>query len=207
VVADERRQWWLENAEQRSADQPNSFFIPAREKRHSLQSGDVVKLLFAAPSQAGDLTVERMWVEVNSVGSGSYVGTLSDRPDHITSLAEGDVVEFGPEHVAAFNWSPEELSYDPGLFAWTRSVSSHPGGVRPAQVALRPTDADAVEGDSGWLLGDGRESPTEFSDPEVFGWTALGWLTDLYPELEPVFRSGEGTWQWHDEDGTYHRVG
>jgi hypothetical protein len=206
-VADDYAEWWLENAEERNAERPDSFFIPAREKRHSLQPGDLVKLLFAhAPAQAGTPTVERMWVEVISTRSGSYAGTLRSRPDHIASISEGDGVTFGPEHVAAFDWSPEELGYDAGLFAWARKDSSRPGGVRPTRVALRPTEAGASDGDSGWLLGNGDESQKDFNDSGLFSWSALGWLSDLYPELEAVFRSGEGSWRWDDASGAYRRV-
>jgi hypothetical protein len=52
----------------------------------------------------------------------------------------------------------------------------------------------------------GDESREQVSDEAVFGWTDLGWLTDLYPELEPVFRAGVGTWRWSEVENAYERV-
>jgi hypothetical protein len=206
-VANDRERWWLENAEERNAEAPDSYFIPPREKRESLQVGDLVKLLFAyEPVKPGAPTVERMWVEVVSAVPPSYVGTLANQPTHIRSLVVGDRVEFGPQHVAAYYWTPEELGYNPGHVAWTRRESSVPHGVRPQQVAMRPTEERGPEGDSGWMLGAGDESREQVTDEAVFGWTDLGSLTDLYPKLEPVFRAGVGSWRWREAQSAYERV-
>jgi Uncharacterized protein conserved in bacteria (DUF2314) len=177
-----------------------------RQKREALRIGDRVKLLFAGQTGAGGEVVERMWVEVTSVSTANYEGRLLNEPSEITSVQHGDLVRFAPKHVAGFLYTPEELGYDPSELAWVRTESSVPKGERPAQVSMRPTDLRATGGDSGWILGRGDESPGELTDSEVFRWMDLGWLTDLFPELEPVFRTSEGVWRWDVGARTYMRT-
>jgi hypothetical protein len=150
---------------------------------------------------------ERMWVDVTAATEGRYEGTLLNEPRHMTSIAAGARVVFGPEHVAAYEWSADELGYDPGLTAWARREAAVPGGERPARVSLRPLELRAPDGDSGWILGRGDEQGGEHTDETIFGWSQLGWLTDLYPELEPVFRANEGDWRWDEEAQKYVRAG
>lgn len=199
--------WWLDDAERLNEESPDSFFIPPREKRHSLQVGDSVKLVFRLSPSVEGPGAERMWVEVTSVEDAGYRGLLLNAPAHIRSLAPGDAVTFGPQHVAAYAWSPEELGYDPELAAWVRIESSVPRGSRPALVTMRqPPDTRDPEWDSGWTLGRGDETGEELSDESVFRWIELGWLTDLHPELEAVFRAGEGFWRWDADASAYVRI-
>jgi hypothetical protein len=67
-MADEDKRWWLENAEARNAEAPDSYFIPPREKRESLQVGDLV---------AGSLVWETR-AENKSATKRSSVGQTSD---------------------------------------------------------------------------------------------------------------------------------
>lgn len=198
--------WHLDNAEARNEAAPDSFFIPPRERRESLKIGDHVKLLFEGPTRSGDKICERMWVEVTSVTASGYAGELLNEPSEIPSIRAGERVVFGPEHVAAYAWPPEELGYDPDALAWVRTESSVPGGARPTRVSMRPADLRARQRDSGWILGRGDETASERADAEMFRWIDLGWLTDLFPELEQVFRAGEGDWHWDANAGSYARV-
>jgi uncharacterized protein YegJ (DUF2314 family) len=198
--------WRLKDAEARNEAAPDSFFIPSRAKRESLGVGDRVKLLFEGSTHDGDEVVERMWVEVVSVRAGIYEGELAHEASEIRSIRAGERVTFGPEHVAAYLWTPEELGYDAGEFAWVRTESSMPRAEHPARVSMRPTDLRATEGDSGWIIGRGDETASEYTDDEVFRWIDLGWLADLFPELEPVFQAGEGDWRWDPKANVYARI-
>ena len=198
--------WRLKDAEARSEAAPDSFFIPPRAKRESLRVGDRVKLLFEGTTNDGDEVVERMWVEVVSVRSGTYDGELANKPSEIRSIRVGERVAFGPEHVAAYLWTAEELGYDAGGFAWVRTELSVPGAEHPARVSMRPANLRSVDGDSGWILGRGDETASEYTDGEVFRWIDLGWLADLFPELEPVFRAGDGDWRWDPTAKAYERI-
>jgi hypothetical protein len=108
------RSWWLANAEERHAEAPRSFFIPPREHRENLEVGRLVKLIFefAPPRDLnGTLrTGERMWAIVSEVRpDGTYLGDLDNDPDLVTELKPGDPIKFGPEHVVAIQYSPDEL--------------------------------------------------------------------------------------------------
>jgi uncharacterized protein YegJ (DUF2314 family) len=97
--------YWLVSAEERKQQSPRTFVIPERARRESLRIGDQAKLLFEEQGLCG--CVERMWVEILKRGSeGRYVGKLLNRPFFMVSIAYGDVVEFGPEHVA--DWADQE---------------------------------------------------------------------------------------------------
>lgn len=102
--------WTLEDAERRAAEAPRSFVIPAAELRHSLKPGDEVKLIFRLERDDGDISVERMWVEV--VDTAPYVGLLRNEPHLSGVIGFGQRVEFGPEHVCGYAYSPAELGYD-----------------------------------------------------------------------------------------------
>jgi hypothetical protein len=205
-VADERETWWLDDVERLHEENPDSFFVPGREKRQALRVGDSVKLVFRFSPSVENVSGERMWVEVTSADGGEYTGRLLNEPSRMRSLRAGDSVSFGPQHVAAYAWSVDELGWNPNESAWARIESSVPRGTRPAQVSLRPPESRAEGSDSGWTLGRGDETRHELSDESIFRWFDLGWLADLHPELEAVFRAGAGIWRWDDDAGEYVRV-
>ena len=53
------------------------------------------------------------------------------------------------------------------------------------------------------MIGNGDEP--DAGSPQ-FEWSALGWLTDRFPELEVVFRAGDGDWIWDAPGARYLRV-
>jgi hypothetical protein len=197
------QRWWLEDAEERSRESPDSFFIPPRERREALEPGDVVKLifLFEPPAPSGT-TGERMWVEVTAVQEGGYTGELLNEPGDIEELRPGDAIRFEAKHVAARQVSDEEAGYKIGTFAL---VSPHLaiGAPRPDFVARAPVDRRDGEADSGWRLGAQLDYDAPSEEPPR--WNDLGWLTDRYPELEPLFQedAATGFWAWDESGGRY----
>ena len=92
----------LADAEERHAAHPQSFLIPDRAERDSLQTGDSVRLLFELLDPAPGLpNGERMWVEVTGRDAGGYRGVLTNAPAAITTIGLGDDIRFGPENVIA----------------------------------------------------------------------------------------------------------
>lgn len=81
----------LVNVENRHDEFPDTFEIPSWEDRHLLCQGDLVQLFFDGK--------ERMWVEVRATGCSNYSGILVNDPVSV-DLKRGDVVKFGPEHIA-----------------------------------------------------------------------------------------------------------
>jgi hypothetical protein len=106
--------WELISAEDRCGAHPNTFQIPARDKREALLPGDGAKLLFdIETSEKGrivDRGVDRMWVIVRSRTESGYIGVLDNSPGvaENVQLHEGDVISFGPEHVTAIAKPPRK---------------------------------------------------------------------------------------------------
>lgn len=93
----------LINAEERAQLYPESFKIPEARIRNNLHAHDRVRLMFE-PAEQGP--VERLWVRVCGPTAPSatyrYVGQVDNRAENRTLPKLGDMVEFGPEHVMAF---------------------------------------------------------------------------------------------------------
>ena len=104
--------WMLVSAEERHAGYPATFQIPSRTEREALVPGVAAKLLFdietKETSRVIDRGVDRMWVIVKAVSPDGYAGVLDSDPGHSEglNLHEGDVIVFGPEHVAAIDHPP-----------------------------------------------------------------------------------------------------
>ena len=106
--------WELISAEDRNANHPDTFQIPARAKRESLAPGDAAKLLFDIETRKDgrvvDRGVDRMWVIVKNRTDGGYIGVLDNNPGIAENLRlrEGDYISFGPEHIAEIGSPPRE---------------------------------------------------------------------------------------------------
>jgi hypothetical protein len=120
------RRWELVSAEERNAAHPRTFKIPTREQRETLAPGDGVKLLFDIETREDgrivDRGVDRMWVIVKAQTKGGYIGVLDDDPGSAENLRlrEGDVITFGPEHIADIDTPPREYvikKYGASFFA------------------------------------------------------------------------------------------
>ena len=98
--------WTLESAEAHHAKTPETFPIPERAARESLEAGDAAKLLFDIEArEAGEVVdrgVDRMWVIIKRRDGDRYMGVLDNDPGTAENLVlgPGTLVWFGPEHVA-----------------------------------------------------------------------------------------------------------
>jgi hypothetical protein len=199
------QRWWLDDAERQSRTHPDSFFIPARERRESLVVGDQVKLvfLFSPPTEASG---ERMWVDVVDVADGRYVGELRNEPRYIAALTTGSRVEFAPEHVASIAVDEEEVGFD--VEAWAAVSRRIFEGAWPTFVYRNPPEIRDLETrDSGWQLWAREDDDAYVSQPEnVIVWE-LGWIADKFPVIEPLLASDEekGEWWWDADREAYLR--
>jgi hypothetical protein len=94
---------------------------------------------------------------------------------------------------------PADGGYDVSQHAWTsKRVLVAP--TPPRVVSKRPPEHVSGEADSGWTVGNGDE-PALGSDE--FEWSPVAELVERFPQLEPVFRAGSGTWRWSTADDRY----
>ena len=200
-MADSAVDFRLGNGEVLHGAAPRSFFIPDRAERDSLQAGDLAKLLFeiTGPS-AGMPNAERMWVEVTGRDADGYTGTLTNAPAVITTIARGDTIRFGPEHVISTlgNWP----LLDKKILVSRRS---HEQDLRPCWVYREQPDNDR---DSGWRALVGDETDDEANDASGILMQALGFVLDRWPELRPVFKTDprNGGWEWDEQTSRYRSV-
>ena len=186
--------WELENVEQAAAANPDSFFIPSAAERRAQQVGDVVRLHFVLLQEGPDLPrAERMWVEIaeRSGDPPRYIGVLTNQPRSIHSLAPGDRIPFGPEHIARTIIKPT----DPRWFeaAEKSAIVSRmvfEDGESVLWMYREPADR---EDDSGWRLFTGRETPEDLDDAANGRICNVAWLVDRDPSLDPPIRAAVGT--------------
>ena len=91
----------LDDGEALSREYPDTFSIPDKEDRDSLQIGDTVKLVFRMEETKGsdDLAVERMWVEITAKHPTGYEGTLANQPAGSECLHHGQLIPFLACHI------------------------------------------------------------------------------------------------------------
>lgn len=110
----EKLGWELVSAVERNKASPDTFVIPSETTRSSLKRGDAAKILFEIETKEGGIIVDRgadrMWVIVISVTATGYIGVLDSDPGYAENLklAQGDLVEFGAEHVCRIDNPPRE---------------------------------------------------------------------------------------------------
>ena len=99
----ERDGWELDDAEPIAREHPATFWLPERERRESLVSGDIVKLIFRIRTvdQSGSevIGVERMWVTIERVDGRFYYGKLDNDPRCTSDIRAGFAVTFEARHV------------------------------------------------------------------------------------------------------------
>lgn len=194
-----RSDYELANAEDEHRRHPRSFFIPSREERESIAVGEAARLLFRLRRPSADQPgAERMWVEVTGrTKGGGYAGLLMNQPVAITSIAKGDAIAFGPEHVIM-------LLDDWPLLAKKVCVSrrSHERDQRPRYISRTDPLRDD---DSGWQALVGDETDAEVGNSANVLLQPLGYLIDRWPELRAVFRTDpvNGDWTWDDAKACY----
>lgn len=95
--------WELDDGEALHAEFPDTFEIPPTSERCTLQSGQIVKLVFRIPieDESGEdsVVVERMWVVVSGKDGARYFGTLNNDAMYAEHVVAGLEVHFEARHV------------------------------------------------------------------------------------------------------------
>ena len=176
--------WSLENVEDAARARPRSFFIPSDDSRSTLSVGSAVRLHFLlADPGPNDPRAERMWVDITAVyGSPPrYTGRPDNQPQYIRDLHIGDLVAFGPEHIAQTvikRTDPRWLDIaELGALVSARVFESG-----ECVRWLYRTTPERPQ-DSGWRLYTGVESDEEANDVSRIRICNVGWLVDFDPTL------------------------
>lgn len=191
--------WHLQDVEEENRRHPRSFLIPPVDERRSLRLEQQVKLVLI-PEQPASHGAERMWVTVTDTkAKDRYVGVLDNDPVVVSELKAGDLIEFGPEHVAAVQ-SHKPVGYPAAKKALVNR--------RIVEEDLAPKvlifEQPANPSDSGWTLLLGSETPAEMSDRAMFLGPNLGWLAERYPRIVPCLEAAvPGVFVWDDARQVY----
>ena len=189
----------LVDAEERHRENPRTFSIPRSDVRAALAVGDRVKLLFGV---GGGSSTERMWVEVTEVVGARYVGRLDNEPVAIVDLRAGDLVEFGPEHVAAI-WREVPDAPTQSQFAIVSSRVWRQGQPPVRAARMAPPDPSF----SGWLVF-AVEDPL-MPDERLSGFEPVTHvaLLERFRSLDSIEDEPPGTeWRWDEPEVEWRRV-
>ena len=114
----ERNFWSLASDEKANAENPDTFWIPERERREQLRRGDAAKMIFEIESEDADtgaivVNRERMWVIVTEKIGDTYIGMLDNQPATIEPaddvyLRFGAEVPFKAEHIIDIDRPPDD---------------------------------------------------------------------------------------------------
>ena len=91
----------IDDAEAIHREYPDSFWLPEKVKRESIETGDLVKLIFRMEETKGsdDVSVERMWVRVTEVSKQYYIGKLDNDPAGSDCVFAGHTFSFNACHI------------------------------------------------------------------------------------------------------------
>ena len=88
----------LDDVESYKLEFGNKFYLPEREKRQNLRTGDIVKLIFRFEDDEF-AQVERMQVVVSETNNGEFTGILDNEPFAKGCLNAGDEIKFNYKNV------------------------------------------------------------------------------------------------------------
>jgi hypothetical protein len=194
----------LLDVEEEHRKNPRTYSIPRKEQRHHLQVGQLVKLVFLKDSsETNDKRAERMWVIVKKILEDGYCGTLDNDPYFLAGLKRGDLIDFGPEHVAAIDLSQEGLEIPYDKFAVINKEVWN-GDRWPNRLEHHPPPDDQF---SGWWIYSGSEKEEDKEDWRLFIPESIVKIIEKYRILDTVLDEPVGTqWIWDDENLEYRQV-
>lgn len=91
---------------ERNSENPDTFYIPSKEDKETVNIGTLVKLGFET-NDIEECGGERMWVVVTQKTEGGFVGTLRNNPVFM-DLDFGDVVHFQSKNIIDIDEDDEE---------------------------------------------------------------------------------------------------
>ncbi|MBS1606683.1 MAG: DUF2185 domain-containing protein [Bacteroidetes bacterium] len=153
--------WHLEDVDPIAAEAKYTFYKPSRKVIGRLERGDSCKLIFrfSSPDPSHPAT-ERMWVAIEEVKEGGFIGSLGNDPYYIADLRAEDVIKFGPEHIIDVSIDDDEPNLPATYFDRCLATGRIIYEGRPIGYLYReaPMEGD-IKGakDCGWWILEGDE--------------------------------------------------
>ncbi|ORI06689.1 hypothetical protein A3835_07980 [Campylobacter concisus] len=88
----------LDDVESYKLEFGDKFYLPEREKRQNLRTGDIVKLIFRFEDDEF-AQIERMWGVVSETNNGEFTGILDNEPFIKGYLNAGNEIKFNYKNV------------------------------------------------------------------------------------------------------------
>lgn len=160
-----------------------TFFLPEQEAINSVQSGDLVKLIFSGKPPSQNWEAERMWVTVTEISAAMMKGILANVPSDLPQLRLGSPIEFQSWKIVDIrfkNGPPKNLNVSHQREYWDRCLVDREvlSGELPVGYIYKEAPRAKFEeefSDSGWRIrGDMRGQSEKIIDDRETEFVALG---------------------------------
>jgi len=172
-MSESSKSWHLVDADEIARAHKYTFYKPATAVLWKVRPGELVKLIFAFESSAGDdPSAERMWVKVSEVFPElRFRGELDNDPGYIKDLKAGETIEFEGKHI--INTAHDDHDNLVNQFIKRCYVTNRVlyERQRVGYLYREPPDRD---NDSGWRFTGGDETQEYMDDASNFSYVSLG---------------------------------
>ncbi|MDA7027174.1 DUF2185 domain-containing protein [Bacillus sp. CLL-7-23] len=169
--------WYLDNAYEKNAQFPYTFYIPSKQVIDKLSIGDIVKLRFVNGTKEDGLAGERMWVEITGRNGEDFRGLLMNEPYDLKDLKFGQEVLFKAKHICDTEYKDPRSSDWDYYFDTKVIVSTDVLDKREFNFMLR--DTPNGEEDSGWTILSGYENDEFVNQPDHFQYISIGVILNI----------------------------
>lgn len=185
------RSWRLEDADAVARAHPYTFYKPSAARVAQLQPGNHAKVIFTFDTDDPRAPrAERMWLIVESVDDGRFVGKLDNDPIYIADLEPGDRVEFEARHVIDTDLPGKEESLVERYLR--RCFVSNRVLYDGEKVGYLYREEPVSDDDSGWRITAGSESADYMDDAQNVSYVSLGAVLNLDDRIVGLLDSPVG---------------
>ena len=184
--------WTLEDAEKIANEHPYTFYKPSPEAIALLAPGCNVKLIFAFQSDDPSAPrAERMWVQIEDVNTGIFVGRLDNEPRYIADLKLGAKIHFEAKHIINTDVAdpiPSIVDKDVARCIVARKILDE--GIPVGFLSREEPNDDK---DSGWFMLGGDETDEYMDDSDNFACVSLGAILSVDDSILALLDSPIGS--------------
>lgn len=195
----------LEDVVFENSKNPRHYMKPTERDIKNIKVGDEIRLIFILSETLEDAPrAERMWVTVKSIDGNKFRGTLENQPYYITTIKEGDEIEFFDRHIATVILEEVDVDFQKNALISKRALEK-----REINKICRVEEDELIdENDSGWELFYGDEIGNEeyCNNPENTLLITLDEVLDFEPLLEEPFCKKGKAYKFNEEKNVFEEV-